>query len=85
MHSIMMTSTPNLLYWQPGTMSILHLVQQWRRDEGLQVYFTIDAGPNVHLICEADLAPVIEARLAQLPDVERVIVSRPGPGPQQLE
>ncbi len=84
MHSIMMTSTPNLLYWQPGTLSILHLVQQWRRDEGLPVYFTIDAGPNVHLICEAALAPVIEARLAQLPDVERVIVSRPGAGPQQV-
>ena len=85
MHSVMMTSTPSLLYWQPGTLEILQAVHRWREEDGLAVYFTIDAGPNVHLICEAESAPEVETRLAALRSVERVIVSGPGRGPQLLD
>ncbi len=84
MHSIMMTSRPSLFYWQPGTLVILEAVQQWRAD-GLPVYFTIDAGPNVHLICEAASAGEVEKRLSAISAVEQIIVSRPGPGPQRLD
>jgi diphosphomevalonate decarboxylase len=84
MHSVMMTSRPSLLYWQPGTLAILHAVQRWREDDGVPVYFTIDAGPNVHLICEAEVAPEVESRLAQMSEVESIITSRPGPGPQRI-
>jgi len=84
MHSVMMTSSPSLLYWQPGTLEILHAVRRWREEDGLAVYFTIDAGPNVHLICTAEVAGEIETRLHGLGGVERVIASRPGPGPQLL-
>lgn len=84
MHGVMMTSTPNLLYWEPGTLEVLHAVRAWREEDGLPVFFTIDAGPNVHLICEAENAPAVEERLAGLASVRRVISSRPGPGPQLL-
>ena len=33
---------------------MLHAVRAWREEEGVPVFFTIDAGPNVHLICEED-------------------------------
>ncbi len=85
MHSVMMTSNPSLLYWQPGTLEILQAVRAWREDDGLAVYFTIDAGPNVHLICEAERATEVETRLAGLRSVERIISSPPGPGPQLLD
>jgi diphosphomevalonate decarboxylase len=84
MHSVMMTSTPALLYWQPATLEILQAVRRWR-EEDLPVYFTIDAGPNVHLICEAANADTVNARLRALPGVERTIVSRPGHPPQELD
>ncbi|MFN8486327.1 MAG: diphosphomevalonate decarboxylase [Caldilineaceae bacterium] len=84
MHAVMMTSTPSLLYWQPGTLEILHAVPRWRA-EGLPVYFTIDAGPNVHLICEAAVVAAVRERLQTLPSVQSVIVSRPGPEPQALD
>ena len=83
MHAVMMTSSPSLLYWQPGTLEVLHAVRAWRK-EGVPVYFTIDAGPNVHLICEADSAAEVERRVGALPPVRRVLTSRPGPGPQLL-
>jgi diphosphomevalonate decarboxylase len=84
MHAVMMTSTPSLLYWQPATLEILHAVPQWRAD-GLTTYFTIDAGPNVHLLCEEKDAPAVHQLLESLPGVQRVIASRPGPGPQLLD
>ncbi|RME57195.1 MAG: diphosphomevalonate decarboxylase [Caldilineae bacterium] len=82
MHSVMMTSTPSLLYWQPATLEILLAVRRWREEEGVPVYFTIDAGPNVHLICEAATEPTVRARLAALANVQQVLVSRPGPAPE---
>ncbi len=84
MHSVMMTSTPSLLYWQPATLTVLHAVRHWR-EEGLPVYFTIDAGPNVHVICPAQAVDQVQARLRTLPGVVQVIASGPGPGPQILD
>lgn len=81
MHAVMMTSTPSLLYWQPRTLDVLHAVRSWR-EEGLRCWFTIDAGPNVHVLChEADAARV-EQGLAPL--AERVLRCPPGPGPGLL-
>lgn len=84
MCSVMMTSTPTLLYWRPGTIEIFHMVQKWRNEDGLSVYYTVDAGPNVHLICEAEIAPEVESRLQRLSMVERIISGGPGPGPRLL-
>lgn len=84
MHSVMMTSTPPLFYWQPGTMEILNAVYGWR-DEGIAVYFTIDAGPNVHLICEPEHSEAVQKGLAELSSVQRVITSRPGQGAKILQ
>jgi diphosphomevalonate decarboxylase len=82
MHAVMMTSHPPLYYWTPGTLEILQATQRWRV-EGLEVYFTIDAGPNVHLICEADEAKAVETAARALVGVRDVLRSGPG-GPAQL-
>lgn len=84
MHAVMMTSIPSLLYWQPGTLEIIHAIRQWREQEGLAAYFTIDAGPNIHVICEAATAPIVQSRLQTLSSVQQIIVSRPGPAPLVL-
>lgn len=52
MHAVMMTQEPSVLYWNSHTMALMDAVYAWRK-EGVPVYFTIDAGPNVHLIVEA--------------------------------
>jgi diphosphomevalonate decarboxylase len=85
MHAVMMTGTPSLLYWQPGTLEVLQAVRRWREDEGLALYFTIDAGPNVHLLCEAGSADRVVELLQTLSALEKVIVSAAGPGPVHLE
>jgi diphosphomevalonate decarboxylase len=82
MHAVMMTSRPALYYWTPITMAVIQAVQSWRA-EGLPVYYTIDAGPNVHLICEAADAGEVETRARALPGVLDILVSGPG-GPARL-
>jgi diphosphomevalonate decarboxylase len=49
MHATMMAAWPPLLYLQPETMEQIHKVQRIRAD-GLDVYLTIDAGPNIKLL-----------------------------------
>ena len=84
MHSVMMTSQPSLMYWLPATVAVLHAVRAWRA-EGLEVYFTIDAGPNVHCLCQAVAASEVEGRLKSLPGVQEVVMSGPGAGVRSVD
>lgn len=77
MHGVMMTSEPSLLYWLPDTVAIIREVRTWRQS-GLGVYFTLDAGPNVHCLCEAADAREVESRLRNSFVVQDVITSGPG-------
>lgn len=79
LHVVAMTSRPPIYYWEPGTMRLIHAVLGWRRD-GLPVYFTLDAGPNVHLICEAQHEAELLAALAEVEDILDTLVSGPAEG-----
>ncbi|MFQ5593215.1 MAG: diphosphomevalonate decarboxylase [Anaerolineae bacterium] len=79
LHVVAMTSRPPIYYWAPATVRLIHAVQEWRR-AGLPVYFTLDAGPNVHLICETEHESDVRARLAEIDGVLEVLVSGPAKG-----
>jgi diphosphomevalonate decarboxylase len=82
MHSVMMTSTPALHYWKPASLEVMSCVRQWRV-EGIQVCYTVDAGPNVHVLCpEAEIRNV-EKRLREVKGVSNVLVARVG-GPAKI-
>lgn len=49
MHATMLAAWPPLCYWQPQTLALMQKVWQ-AREEGLEIYFTIDAGPNLKLL-----------------------------------
>ena len=82
MHSVMMTSTPALHYWKPASVEVMNCVRQWRV-EGIPVCYTVDAGPNVHVICPETEAQIIEKRLREIKGVENVLVARAG-GPAKI-
>ena len=66
MHAIALTSAysadnswySGIYYWLPDTLELLLAVQEWR-SAGLPVYFTLDAGPTVHLLCPAEYADAL--------------------------
>ncbi|MBN2471792.1 MAG: diphosphomevalonate decarboxylase, partial [Anaerolineae bacterium] len=80
MHGVMMTSTPPLLYWEPMTLHLIKLVRQWREEDGIEVCYTIDAGPNVHCICTAQAAEEVERRLRGLSGLLELRRATPGGG-----
>jgi diphosphomevalonate decarboxylase len=82
MHAVMMTSTPPLMYWHPATLAIMTAVQTWRAG-GIPACYTIDAGPNVHVICPTEYRDQISRKLGELPGVQEVLTTRPG-GPAVL-
>jgi len=88
MHAIMLTSAyerddawhSGIYYISPDTLELLIAVQRWR-DEGLGVYFTLDAGPTVHLICPLAEAAVVQRAVQQIARPGwSVIVNYPGRG-----
>lgn len=84
MHHVMQTQNPPLYYWNDTTIKIMHAVENWRKN-GLAVYFTIDAGPNVHLICEAkDEGQVLE-KAKMLQGIQWVLVNKPAQGAHLIE
>jgi len=83
MHAVMMTSRPPLFYWEPATLVVLQAVRRWR-EEGLPVAFTLDAGPNVHVLCPGEVAAAVARRLEAVPGVRRVLRSGPGGGARRL-
>ncbi len=82
MHAVMQTSTPPLLYWEPATIAILQAVPAWRKS-GIPVFYTIDAGPNVHVLCPEAHKGTVAALLQEVPGVQEVLTAHPG-GPARL-
>jgi len=76
MHVVTMSSEPPIFYWLPATMKIIHFIQNIR-SSGAQAYFTIDAGPNVHIITLPEYQKEIESNLKKMPEVERIISNKP--------
>jgi len=79
MHALMMTTNPPIIYWIPATMEIIQNVIAWR-EKGLECYFTIDAGPQVKIICLEKDIPKIKGKLKNIKGIKKIIVCKPGDG-----
>ena len=80
LHLIAMSSRPPIFYWTAGTIAVLRRVRALRV-EGFAAYSTIDAGPNVHVICPSEQEGEVAAELRRMPETESVIADRVGTGP----
>lgn len=84
MHMICMTSKPSILYWNEGTLEVMQASRAWRKD-GLFGYFTMDAGPNVHVICRQKDVQELNNKLMGLKNVMFTIINRPSRGARLTE
>jgi len=79
MHATGFAARPPVVFWSPATLAVMEAVQALR-EAGIPAWFTIDAGPQVKVLCRpADVAR-ISARLCDVPGVLRVLRSGPGGG-----
>ena len=84
MHAVMMTSNPTLLYWEPATISIMKAVAIWRQS-GIPACYTLDAGPNVHVIVLSSYVTEIKNRILELPGIENILVAPVGGAAKFIE
>ncbi len=80
MFATMLSADPPILYWLPESLSIIHECERMRK-AGIGVWETMDAGPQVKLICLAgEVADVRKGLLQALPGLA-IIESWAGPAP----
>jgi diphosphomevalonate decarboxylase len=69
MHSTMLSAWPPVSYFLPKTMAAMQKIWQLRQ-EGLSLYFTQDAGPNLKLLFLQQDKPLIQAYFPRLEVVQ---------------
>lgn len=77
MHAVSLAARPPLVYWKPATLAVIQRVRELR-DEGLEAYFTIDAGPQVKVLSRLADRDAVAAELRRVAGVTDVLLSRPG-------
>jgi diphosphomevalonate decarboxylase len=83
-HAVTMTSCPSLLYLIPDSLRMIKEVRKWRA-EGLPVYFNLNTGQDVHILCEKKNVKEVEKRLKSLDFVQQIIANEPARGARLTE
>ena len=79
MHQVMKTSLPSIDYWTPAPKACVENVKDMQR-RGIPVFFTIDAGPQVKIVCEPDVSKDVLLIMEKVPGVQAIIGSNLGKG-----
>jgi diphosphomevalonate decarboxylase len=81
MHAVAMSGLPAINYFSEDTTLFTAWVREQRRAGQLPAWFTIDAGPNVHLICRQSDASHVAAMVRREWKNAKIIMDRVGSGP----
>jgi len=79
MHSVMWASRPPVVYWNAATLACLESVRELQA-RGVAAFFTIDAGPQVKVICLPGDQPRVVDALSNTGGVENILTSGIGAG-----
>lgn len=88
LHGMMMTSMPYFILMKPGTLEIIERIWAYRENTGNPVYFTLDAGANVHVLYPKSHKDVIlefiDTELRTFCKDGSYLCDEVGLGPQQI-
>jgi len=84
MHSVMWASRPPMVYWNPATIRCMQTVRKLQQ-QGLGVFFTIDAGPQLKAVCLPEDADAVSQALSATPGVRKVMTSGLGPAARLVD
>jgi diphosphomevalonate decarboxylase len=84
LHALMMTTSPWFTLLKPNTLKMIEILRGWREATKIPAYFSLDAGPNLHLLYpdafEHDVKELINNELKQHCENQRVIFDTVGQG-----
>jgi len=88
LHALMMTSNPSYILMEPESLVLIEKIKEFRKQSGLKLCFTLDAGPNIHLIyplaVKEKIITFIKAELLSHCESGNWIDDEMGDGPKQL-
>lgn len=79
LHMLCMTTTPNILYWRGITVEVFQKLLKIRED-GVEAFFTVDAGPHVHVVCQGKDVEEVKKSLNELSGIKTIIECGIGDG-----
>lgn len=79
MHAMAQAADPGLLYWNASTVDCMKAIRELR-EGGCEVFFTIDAGPQVKAVCSPADGDRVAATLAAIDGVQSVLRTGLGGG-----
>jgi diphosphomevalonate decarboxylase len=89
LHALMMASEPSYILLQPHTLTMIERIRAFRAETGLPVYFSLDAGPNIHLLYpdqnKAAVQAFIDHSLIPLCEDGVYIADQVGSGPVEVQ
>jgi len=84
MHACMIATRPALVYWNGVTVDIIRSAKQWR-ENGLEVYATIDAGAHVALLARLDDLNKVAKKAKKIEGVEKAVICKPAGGSRVIK
>lgn len=80
MFATMWTALPSINYWRPQSLALIETVYELRKKHGPKAFFTMDAGPNVKILCEEDFLPTVLKTIIETGYARDLLVAKPGSG-----
>src|SRR5690554_6269240 len=78
MHAMTIAAKPSFTYWEPASIEAMTIVRELR-EQGIPAYITMDAGPNVKVLCRASQAETIKAAFTPRFGADQIVIAKPGP------
>lgn len=89
LHALMMSSEDSYILMEPNTIEMIRRIREYREETGHHVYFSLDAGPNIHLLypesIEKEIHQFINAKMLKLCQNKTRIYDKVGYGPEKIE
>jgi diphosphomevalonate decarboxylase len=80
MFATMWSARPAINFWQPSSLALINLVYQLRSLHGPVAFFTMDAGPNVKILCQGQNLPLVLKAVAETGLTRSLFCATPGSG-----
>lgn len=88
LHALMMMSHPSFILMKPNTISMIEKIKSYRESSRLPIYYTLDAGPNIHLLYPLEIKKeaidFIDHELKNLCENGVYIKDQVGNGPRKI-
>lgn len=89
LHALMMCSDPSYVLMEPASLDVINEIRAYRKSSGVPIYFTLDAGPNVHVIypdsVNAEASKFVKEVLLKYCENGRHIFDKMGEGPAKIK